>query len=310
MMQEMIENHGDGYSYLMERVNNYIERILAARKDVLDNIESRGSLVEPAGFETLSMELQDILGARASDQSRLMGIRAGELHLALSRSNGWKDFAPENFSLHYQRSLFSSMLALVRETYNHMQKNKMLVPESERPSIDQLLGRKNDILSIFRKIYSKKLDVVKTRIHGTLSPAQILLTGRDLAIHDFGGLPSRAYSEARLKRSPFWDVAFMMRSFYYAGYEGFLGTAHVKKEEIQNLLSYADLWIHYMNGFFLKAYLETVKESDLIPRSNDDLNMMLQNYLLEKAVYALKYELTNRPDKILIPLAIIRDILD
>jgi maltose alpha-D-glucosyltransferase/alpha-amylase len=65
-----------------------------------------------------------------------------------------------------------------------------------------------------------------------------------------------------------------------------------------------------MNGFFLKAYLETVKESDLIPRSNDDLRLMLQNYLLEKAVYALKYELTNRPDKILIPLAIIRDILD
>jgi maltose alpha-D-glucosyltransferase/alpha-amylase len=65
-----------------------------------------------------------------------------------------------------------------------------------------------------------------------------------------------------------------------------------------------------MNSFFLKAYLETVKESDLIPRSNDDLTVLLQNYLLEKAIYALKYELTNRPDKILIPLAIIRDILD
>lgn len=310
MMQEMIENHGDGYSYLMERVNNYIERILAAKKDVLEKIESRGSWTEPVGFETLSTELQDLLGARASDQSRLMGVRAGELHLALTRSNGWKEFTPENFSIHYQRSLFSSMLALVRETFNQMQRNKKLVPDSEKSSIDQLLGRKNDILAIFRKIYSKKLDVVKTRIHGTLSPAQILLTGRDLAIHDFGGLPSRAYSEARLKRSPFWDVAFMMRSFYYAGYEGFLETAHVKKEEIEHLLSYADLWIHYMNGFFLKAYLETVKESALIPKSNEDLKLMLQNYLLEKAVYALKYELTNRPDKILIPLAIIRDILD
>ena len=32
MMQEMVENHGDGYSYMMERVNNYIERILAAKK--------------------------------------------------------------------------------------------------------------------------------------------------------------------------------------------------------------------------------------------------------------------------------------
>jgi maltose alpha-D-glucosyltransferase/alpha-amylase len=41
----------------------------------------------------------------------------GELHLALSQSKD-QDFSAENFSLHYQRSLFSSMLALVRETYN------------------------------------------------------------------------------------------------------------------------------------------------------------------------------------------------
>src|SRR5262249_37012472 len=32
MLQVMVENHGDGYSYMLERVNNYIERILAAKK--------------------------------------------------------------------------------------------------------------------------------------------------------------------------------------------------------------------------------------------------------------------------------------
>ena len=310
MMQKMIENHGDGYSYMLERVNNYIERILAARKDVLDNIEFSSGLVEPASFENLPLELQDLLGARASDQSRLLGIRSGELHLALERSKELKDFAPENFSLHYQRSLFASMLALVRETFNTMQRHKASVPDSEKLAIEQLLGRRNDILSIFKKIYNKKLDVVKTRIHGTLSLAQVLLTGKDVAIHDFGGVPSRSYSEARLKRSPFWDIAFMIRSYYYAGYEGFLATAHVKNDEIKHLLPYADLWIHYMSGFFLRAYLETVNGSDFIPISDDDLRLLFQNFLLEKAIYALKYELMNRPDKVIIPLAMIRDILD
>ncbi|MFI5187752.1 MAG: maltose alpha-D-glucosyltransferase [Chitinophagales bacterium] len=310
MMQRMIENHGDGYGYMLERVNNYIERILAAKKDFLETIKYPGSLTEPVSFESLSTGLQDLLGARASEQSRLLGLRSGRLHLALAQAKIQKDLAPENFSLHYQRSLFSSMVGLVRETYNNMQRNKTLVPDNEKPAIDKLLGRKNEMLSIFKKIYSRKLDVVKIRIHGTLSLAQILLTGKDVAIHDFGGLPSHSYSEARIKRSPLWDVAFMIRSFYYAGYEGFLSTPHVKKEEISHILVYADLWIHYMNGFFLGAYLETVKETDLIPKSNDDLRIMLQNYLLEKALDALKYELMNRPEKAIIPLAMVRDILD
>ena len=84
---------------------------------------------------------------------------------------------------------------------------------------------------------------------------------------------------------------------------------HVGKDEIKYLLSYADLWIHYMRGFFLNAYKDTVKQSDLIPKSNDELKIMLQYYLLEKALYALKYELKHRPEKVMIPLAMIRDIL-
>ena len=137
-----------------------------------------------------------------------------------------------------------------------------------------------------------------------------MLTGRDVAIHDFGGIPSRSYSETRLKRSPLIDVASMIRSYYYAAYEGFLTTAHVKQEEIIHLLPYADIWVHYMGGFFLRSYFETVKETDLIPKSKDDLKIMMQYYLMEKALYALEYELLNRHHRLMIPLSMIRDVLN
>jgi maltose alpha-D-glucosyltransferase/alpha-amylase len=308
MMQEMVENHGDGYSYMMERVNNYIERIVAAKKGFLEKMEYKGSLTEPASFESLSTGLQDLLGARAADQCSLLGKRVGELHLALSRSKGTKDFSAENFSLHYQRSLFSSMLALVRETYSTMQKNRKSI--QDKGGLDTLLLRKAEIVSLFKKIYSKKFDVVKTRTHGTLGLSQVLLTGKDVAIHDFGGIPSRSSSETRLKRSPLIDVASMIRSYYYAAYEGFLTTAHVKPEEIIHLLSYADIWVHYMGGFFLHSYFETVKETDLIPKSKDDLRIMMQYYLMEKALYALEYELLNRHHRLMIPQSMIRDVLN
>ena len=308
-MERMVENHGDGYSYMLERINNYIERILAAKKELLQNIERTGNWLRPARFESLSTELQDLLGARASDQARVFGLRVGQLHLALAQSKELKDFAPENFSLHYQRSLYSSMLALVREAYHNMERKKSSVPESDRPAIENLLGRKNEMLGLFKKIYGKKLDVVKIRAHSSLGLTQILLTGKDVAIHDFGGYPTRSYSETRLKRSPLSDVASMIRSFYYAGYEGFLTTQHVKNGEIRNLLRYANLWVHYMSGFFLGAYLDTVKQSDLIPKATEDLKVMLQNYLLEKALHALNYELLNRSNRVIIPLSMVKDIL-
>lgn len=308
MMQEMIENHGDGYRYMMERVNNFIERILAASKDFLEGVKYNGSLVEPVSFESLPIGLQDLLGARASDESSLFGKRAGELHLALAK--GTMEFSTQNFSLHYQRSLYSSMVSLVRETYHAMQEKKKLIPANEQDAFEKLLGRKNEMLALFKKIYNKKFDAVKTRVHGTLSLGQVLLTGKDVAIHDFGGNPSRSYSETRLRRSPLSDVASMIRSFYYAGYEGFLSSPHIKHDEVHHLLHYADIWIHYMNNFFLKSYLETVKNSGLIPGSPEDLKVMLQNYLLERALYAMEYELHNRPERVVIPLAMIRDILN
>lgn len=310
MMQRMIENHGDGYVYMMERINNYIERILAAKKESLQKIEVKGNYIDPTGLEQLPVELQDLLGGRAAEQSRLVGIRTGQLHLALVQSKGLKEFTPENFSTHYQRSLFSSMLALVRETFQTMQRNKTMMPENEMPAINELLERKTEILAVLKKIYSKKLDVVKIRIHGNLNLSQVLLTGKDVAIHGFGGMPARNYSERRLKRSPLADVASMMRSYYYVGCDGFLTTRHVAKEDIRNLLPYADIWIHYMTGFFIKAYLETVEQSDFIPKSKDDLKIMMQTYLLEKALFALDYELVNRPDKVLIPLTMISNILN
>ena len=310
MMQAMIENHGDGYSYMQERVNNYIERILAADKEVLRELEKKGSFIEPVGYDQLPVEWQNLLGGRASDQCRLLGIRTGQLHLALAQAKTVKAFIPENFSLHYQRSLFSSMLATIRETFQTMQKKKTVLDDNGKKEIEDLLHRKNEMQAISKKIYNKKFEVIKIRIHGNLSLTQILLTGKDVAIHDFGGIASRNYSDRRLKRSPLRDVAAMIRSFYYAAYEEFLASGHLAGKDIHHFFPYAELWSHYMSSFFVKAYLETVQDSHFIPHSKKDFKIMLHNFLMEKALMALKYELINRPEKIWPSVNMLKDILE
>jgi maltose alpha-D-glucosyltransferase/alpha-amylase len=96
MLQVLIENHGDGYGFMMTRINNYIERILA-QSEKLQPFELIGSLTEPVGFEELPEPMQLLLGTTASEQAELIGKRTGELHLALAAGTDLKDFAPKTF---------------------------------------------------------------------------------------------------------------------------------------------------------------------------------------------------------------------
>jgi maltose alpha-D-glucosyltransferase/alpha-amylase len=134
----------------------------------------------------------------------------------------------------------------------------------------------------------------------------VLFTGKDIAILDFGGDATRSYSERRLKRSPLMDVAGMIRSFHYAAYEGFLLK---RKDEMDKLLPFAELWTHYVSGYFVHAYLKTVEGSSFIPKEKEDMEVMLQTYLLEKAIYSLNYELNNRPELVIIPLQLIKFLI-
>lgn len=135
-----------------------------------------------------------------------------------------------------------------------------------------------------------------------------MLTGKDIVIHDFGGNPLKAFSERRLKRSPLRDVAAMIRSFYYVGYEGFLSSVQMQTEEQNNLLPFAGFWAHYTSGFFMKAYLEEIKGTSFIPDDAADFEVLLQTFLLENALHWFNYEVAHRPERAVIPLRIIQTI--
>ena len=101
----------------------------------------------------------------------------------------------------------------------------------------------------------------------------------------------------------------MIRSFHYAAYGALLLNDQIPKDDLPRLLPYAEQWYHYMCGFFMQAYLDVVAQSNLIPRDREDLDIMLQTYILEKAIYELNYELNNRPEWLIIPLQGIKAML-
>jgi maltose alpha-D-glucosyltransferase / alpha-amylase len=308
MMQEMIESSGDVWVNMLDRLNDYNETILVSSRAML-SMEKRGSLIDPVAYEDIPEEFKELIDATSAEQARLLGVRTGEMHLALASGISNPDFKPEEYSLHYQRSLYAGLQSLVRGTFLNQSKNLQKLDEEVRREAEEVLGMKEDILEVLRRIYRKKIDVIKIRIHGDYHLGQVLFTGKDFVITDFEGEPARSYSERRLKRSPLRDVAGMIRSFHYAAYGSLVLDNHIRQEDFSKLIPFVEQWYHYMSGFFMKAYLETVRGSAFVPRHKEDLETLMTTFLLEKAIYELNYELNNRPGWVMIPLRGIKALM-
>ncbi len=308
MMQEMVDNQGDAWDYAGDELSRYFERVLAF-PDFKEIPQLKGNLMDPASFNDLEDGVKELLGITLFERVSLLAQRTAEMHQALASNLSDPDFEPEAFSLHYQRSLYSSLRSLTRNSYQTLEANMKDIPDSIKGEAIDILKMKNDILQRMRKIHSRKLNSIKIRNHGDFHLGQVLFTGKDFIIIDFEGEPARSFSERRLKRSPLRDVAGMLRSLHYAAYNSLFKLISVRQEDIDILENWAELWYHYSSSIYIKTYIETIKKSNLVPDNQDDLKTMLDTYILEKAVYELNYELNNRPDWVIIPIKGIKYIM-
>jgi maltose alpha-D-glucosyltransferase/alpha-amylase len=64
-----------------------------------------------------------------------------------------------------------------------------------------------------------------------------------------------------------------------------------------------------MSSVFLQSYLKTTAGAIFVPKNSDDFQIMLEAYLLDKAVYEIGYELNHRPTWVVIPIRGIQHIL-
>ena len=307
LMQEMVENNGNSWDYMLDRLGDFNEMVLQSeKKTVLP--ELRGSLTEPIIFDDVPAEIKIFLEIPLVERTSLLGQRTAEMHIALA-SIDHPDFKPEEFSLHYQRSLYSSLQSLVRSTFQNLNKNYKNLPDYIINEAEDLLTMKDGILEFLKGIYRKKINAKKIRIHGNYHLGQTLFTGKDFIILDFESEPGLTYSERRLKRSPMRDVAGMIRSLQYAAYGSLFLDNQIRSEDINTLLPYAEQWYHYMSGFFMDGYLKTIRNTDVITKDKEDNELLLETFLLQRAIYELDYEINNRPDWTTIPLRGVKAIL-
>jgi maltose alpha-D-glucosyltransferase/alpha-amylase len=142
------------------------------------------------------------------------------------------------------------------------------------------------------------------RVHGDYHLGQTLVAGGELYLLDFEGEPARPAEERRQRDYALRDVAGMLRSFAYAVYAPLADF----DDESGDLAQWAAALLRACEASFLDAYLRTAEDADfLLPRGVR--RPFLWAYLLDKALYEVRYELGSRPDWAWIPLRGLVDLL-
>ncbi|MDQ4129713.1 MAG: putative maltokinase, partial [Actinomycetota bacterium] len=306
ILQGFVPNEGDAWSYTLDVLGRYYERAMSeTAAQVEERLEvPQRSLADLAGLD-LPPDAHDLVGPYLSS-AELLGQRTAELHLALASNREEPAFAPEPFTTLYQRSLYQSMRTLARRTFQLMRRRLRVLGEEERASAERLLKREDFVVERFQELTTAKVLASRIRIHGDYHLGQVLNTGRDFVIIDFEGEPARPLGERRLKRSVLRDVAGMLRSFDYAAYAGLFEQIErglvAPGGHAAELERWTRYWHTWVSATFLRAYLAAIGQVSLVPRDQDMLRLLLDVYLLEKAIYELGYELNNRPGWVRIPL--------
>jgi maltose alpha-D-glucosyltransferase / alpha-amylase len=301
LLLQYVPNQGDAWSFALGSVDNSLNDALAlkGKLEALPEVPASILAIDPNALPAVAREF---IGPVYTEMMGLLGRRTGELHLALMSLSQNPEVTAEPFSLLYQKSLYQSIRGLTLKVLNELEGSLRSLDPALAEAIKGVLAQRKTILNRIHRIIDKKISALKIRTHGDYHLGQVLYTGKDFVIIDFEGEPARSLTERRLKQSALRDVAGMIRSFHYAAQGSLILRADKQAVDIDYVRHWADLWYFYVSGIFLHAYRQTVADSGVVPTDPTDFAVLLETFLLEKAVYELGYELRHRPDWLMIPV--------
>jgi maltose alpha-D-glucosyltransferase / alpha-amylase len=310
LLQRYVPNHGDAWQHTQKALAAYYEQAQSAagiRHGKLPDVP----ILALADCDVPS-DAKHQIGSYL-ESARLLGIRTAQLHVALSATSDQPAFAPEPFTGAHQRELVESSLDLIARTFQSLRQQRERLPQGVREEVSKVLQLEERLRQRVSLLEGFKISAMRTRIHGDYHLGQVLFTGDDFVIIDFEGEPARSLGERRSKNSPLQDIAGMLRSFHYAAYAPLLAEIsgrEVTQEGLNSLDFWAQYWQTWVSATFLKAYLRTSSSASSIPQSHEELAVLLDVYVITKAVYELGYELNNRPRWLRIPLQGVSKLLD
>ncbi|HEY5278219.1 MAG TPA: maltose alpha-D-glucosyltransferase [Pseudolabrys sp.] len=282
VVHSFIENQGDAWT------------VTAAALDRL--IEEQRLVPAEAAFETSES------AALLAQRIRQIGRRTAEMHLAFACDASDPAFAPEPVTADDFERWAHSIQARAQTAFDAIERRLRDLPDTAAALAGRVLGARTAIIAHIDEGRRAEHGGLKIRHHGDFHLGQVLMAKEDAYILDFEGEPRRTLEERRQKAPPARDVAGFLRSIDYAVSAALDRAPNLKPEEREPLVEQARSWSGLLGAAYWETYREAIGGSALWPEDDDARGRLLDIFLLEKALYEIEYELTNRPAWAAIPL--------
>jgi maltose alpha-D-glucosyltransferase/alpha-amylase len=308
VMQELIENQGDAWTYFTKELENVFETL--ATKNIDINNLPVPQLYERIRIHDIPHRIIDWAGLNLFLKIKVLAQRTAEMHINLGSEFEDTAFTPAHFNGDYSVWLKNRMIYQFQNRLNIVENNLHKLDGYGLELAKDFLSKKSLIRSKFLNFDWTKLKGERIRVHGDYHLGQVLVQNDDFYILDFEGEPESTIRDRQVKQPPMKDVAGLFRSFHYAIYATIFNNQEAYKQSQEQLFKAAELLYGYFTGIFLGKYVETVQNANLNIGYNQERNFILEYCLLEKAVYELGYELNSRPSWAVIPLKGISNLIN
>lgn len=293
LLQAYVENQGMGWNFSVDYLERFLTKQLAAPLPSASAIEPEGS---PHGY---FIALMDVLGHRTA-----------ELHRAFDNPTDDDAFKAEPITADDLAAWSAHLHDEAVATLDGLESRRDTMSVELRAAADRLLALRPTLLDRISPQALTGISAAKMRYHGDYHLGQVLLVENDFVITDFEGEPARPMAERRQKHSPLRDVAGMLRSFSYVAA---VATNHNTTERPADRLRLgpqAQAWEQEVTDAFLKGYRDAIQDCPAWPTNPDAAERLIAFFVIEKALYELRYEMDNRPDWLSIPLFSLLKTLD
>jgi maltose alpha-D-glucosyltransferase/alpha-amylase len=206
----------------------------------------------------------------------------------------------------YLKALADDTRRLARTTLSTLSKLAHSRGEPERPAIEALLKRREELLSRIVAPEEMPDAARRTRIHGDFHLARILVVKDEISIIDFAHDPAFPGADRVTKHSPLRDVATLLRSFGYV-VDAAVHGLHQRFVDAGPAMAAGAEWRRSAQRSFVDAYREAV------PQILDDdpaAHRLLRLYEMARAFREIADEAAHRPDRIEIPTRVLLDMLN
>jgi len=230
-----------------------------------------------------------------------LGVTTADFHAALASESSESDFAPEPATDADVRAWNASRLEQQTRTFRLVEQQMDRWTGDLRHLGEALVHSRLPVLATACEL-APGTGFHKIRVHGDFHLGQVLRTADGFALIDFEGEPGRPLAERRRKHCALKDVAGMIRSFDYA-----LDAAGDRASGSRG----RGMGFRRLRESFVDGYLTSAMRHHpvFLPRERRAIDAWIDFFEVEKALYEVEYEISNRPAWAHIPLRGMRRLL-